>query len=463
VIPRSRSLAALAVLIAGTASVARAGDICAGPTAKELGREVHEHLRKAMEIDQKWRYVYLGRGPLPPPKEVKPEDVTAYLAALTSRRAAVLYQVREGDALCTWLVSAKGLERSLTTVDPARYASLGSRLLAALDVSGKARARAPAPRGVELAEPPVRAEKRESVLAEASAVLFPPPIAEKLVNEGIDTLVVVPIEDLGAVPFSAVPVGGKPLVERASVLVVPTFAAFLGKPRPHRSPLSPAVVVGDPAYGYDQEFVLPALPGAREEAEEVGKLVGATPLLGPAATKSAVTAKIRRAKGGVGLVYLATHGRADPVNPADGSVLWTAGQRWSAREMSRLPLAASRPLVVLSACQTALGKSFQGGTIGLARAWAHAGASSVVMSLWRVDDSATRALMTCFMRSAAKAPPDVALRRAMLALREEDPDPAHWASFAVYGVPAPMPAGGAPEPPPQGCRSGGAREQGRTP
>ena len=446
-LPR-RAAAVVAAVLATTPALARAGALCSGPASKDLGREVQAHLYQTMMMDQKFRYERYGQGPLPsgPPVFAEPKDVTAYLGALGSRRAAVLYQVQEKGAVCTWLVSAKGVARALAAVPAKRYASLRERLRSALDPGGKARAGAPRRRGVEEAAPPAPAESLATLLEEASATLFPEAIARKLVDEAIDTLVVVPTEELGTLPFAAIPVDGKPLVDRASVVVAPTFAAFRGPPLPHRAPLAPAVIVGDPAYGKDPAFELPPLPGARAEAEEVGKIVGASPLLGPAATRAAVEDAIAHASGGPGLVYLATHGRADPENPLDGSVVWMAGGRWSAREISNLALAESRPLVVLSACQTALGKSFQVGTIGLARAWARAGASSVVMSLWRVDDAATRELMTRFVRAAADLPPDVALRRAMLELRKHDPDPAHWASFAVYGVPAPMSGVAGPDP-----------------
>jgi CHAT domain-containing protein len=89
----------------------------------------------------------------------------------------------------------------------------------------------------------------------------------------------------------------------------------------------------------------------------------------------------------------------------------------------------------MSACQSGLGKNFEVGTIGLARAWHQAGASNVVMSLWNVGDASTAQLMTRFAAALRAYPPDHALRQAMLAQRATDPNPAHWASFAVFGLP----------------------------
>lgn len=73
---------------------------------------------------------------------------------------------------------------------------------------------------------------------------------------------------------------------------------------------------------------------------------------------------------------------------------------------------------------------------GLARAWQWAGASNVVMSLWSVDDEATKELMTEFVDGLMKGQArDNALQAAMLQLRGKYPSPSHWASFAVYGAP----------------------------
>ena len=89
----------------------------------------------------------------------------------------------------------------------------------------------------------------------------------------------------------------------------------------------------------------------------------------------------------------------------------------------------------MSACQTGLGKDFDVGTIGMTRAWHRAGASSVVMSLWSVDDAATRKLMVNFVESAEKKPPDKALQEAMQVTQKDHSNPALWAGFSVFGLP----------------------------
>jgi CHAT domain-containing protein len=134
------------------------------------------------------------------------------------------------------------------------------------------------------------------------------------------------------------------------------------------------------------------------------------------------------------LIYLATHGVASSTNPLDASFLLLTGARWPAAEIQNLVLDGD-PLVVLSACQTGLGKDFDVGTMGMARAWARAGASEIIMSLWNVDDQATRELMLTFIDAAGELPADKALQHAMLTLRRHTPNIAHWASFTVMGRP----------------------------
>jgi CHAT domain-containing protein len=95
-------------------------------------------------------------------------------------------------------------------------------------------------------------------------------------------------------------------------------------------------------------------------------------------------------------------------------------------------------LVVLSACQTGLGKDVRGeGLISLTRGFFYAGASGVVASLWKVDDDATAELMKHFYREMFEngRSPAAALREAQLKMRQSNrwQDPYYWAGFVIQG------------------------------
>ncbi len=200
------------------------------------------------------------------------------------------------------------------------------------------------------------------------------------------------------------------------------------------NPLMPAVPPQD-----GLEITLQPLPGAEEEAHAIAGFFPErhTLLLGADADRATVEKLAPRH----GVLHLATHGVAyadDPLasfvalaEPEQGSGLWTA------REALSVSLPAD--LVVLSACQTGLGRISGDGMIGLSRAFLVAGARAVLVSQWSVSDAATAALMTAFYRGYIqwdnKA---LALQRAMQALRDR-PEYAHprfWAPFVVVGAEA---------------------------
>ena len=107
-----------------------------------------------------------------------------------------------------------------------------------------------------------------------------------------------------------------------------------------------------------------------------------------------------------------------------------------AHEIAALELPAE--LVVLSACRTALGQEVRGeGLVGLTRSFFEAGARSLLVSLWSVDDRSTAELMRRFYRQlfAAGQPPAEALARAQAAMAA-DPAwqaPYRWAGFVLQG------------------------------
>ena len=106
-------------------------------------------------------------------------------------------------------------------------------------------------------------------------------------------------------------------------------------------------------------------------------------------------------------------------------------------EVFQLDLAAD--LVVLSACQTALGEEIRGeGLVGMVQGFMYAGAHRVVASLWSVRDKSTAELMTMFYENMTKngLPPAAALRAAQRDFLEKFPRhqaPLYWAGFTLQG------------------------------
>jgi len=145
------------------------------------------------------------------------------------------------------------------------------------------------------------------------------------------------------------------------------------------------------------------------------------------------------------VVHLATHGFLNSAHPELSGLVLSLVDRNGApqdgflrvHDIYNLRLRAD--LVVLSACQTALGTEIRGeGLVGLTRGFMYAGAPRVVASLWKVDDRATAELMRAFyqkMLGPERLRPAAALRAAQLSLlaRNRWQDPYYWAAFTLHG------------------------------
>jgi CHAT domain-containing protein len=144
------------------------------------------------------------------------------------------------------------------------------------------------------------------------------------------------------------------------------------------------------------------------------------------------------------IVHFATHGVIDTLTPAlSGLMLSRIDEQGAAREgflgladIYNLRLGAD--LVVLSGCETALGKQVNGeGLVGLTQGFLYGGARQVVASLWRVEDRATAELMSRFYRGllVERRPAAAALRLAQLAIRRDRRwrSPYYWSGFLAQG------------------------------
>ncbi|HYY97232.1 MAG TPA: CHAT domain-containing tetratricopeptide repeat protein, partial [Pyrinomonadaceae bacterium] len=144
------------------------------------------------------------------------------------------------------------------------------------------------------------------------------------------------------------------------------------------------------------------------------------------------------------IVHFATHGIINGEHPELSGIILSMVNRDGAPEDGFLQLhdiynmRLSADLVVLSACETGLGKDVRGeGLVGLTRGFMYAGAKSVVASLWKVDDRATAEFMGYFYRAMLRdgMPPSAALRSAKESMRRQKQwrAPYFWAGFVLQG------------------------------
>lgn len=186
------------------------------------------------------------------------------------------------------------------------------------------------------------------------------------------------------------------------------------------------------------------LPWAEKELKAIEKVFNGDYYYGSQASKS-----IFKQKGAsYAIIHLAMHGIVDMRNPLNSKLAFAQTDEnpekayLYAHEVHQMALNAD--LVVLSACETGIGKVIRGeGVLSLARAFMYAGTPSVLTTLWKVNDFTSATLMGFFYANLAKGmPKHKALRKAKLDfLRQSDQisgHPAFWASFIAIGDPSPI-------------------------
>jgi CHAT domain-containing protein/Flp pilus assembly protein TadD len=280
------------------------------------------------------------------------------------------------------------------------------------------------------------------------------PIADLLPTDPNNHVIFVPQRELFLVPFVALQdEQGKHLIEKHTILTAPSIQVLeltraKAEAQKSRSPEEKSfqkLIVGNPVMpsltlkiGEPPEQLSP-LPGAQEEAIEIGKLFKTQPLIGSQAKEATIKSQISQAN----IIHFATHGLLDYGElqgkyraGVPGALAFTPDEKedglLTSDEILDLKLKAS--LVVLSACDTGRGQLTGDGVVGLSRAFITAGTPSIVVSLWAVPDQATTDLMKEFYQQMRTNPNKAqALRQAMLTVMKTRPHPKDWAAFTFIG------------------------------
>lgn len=235
-----------------------------------------------------------------------------------------------------------------------------------------------------------------------------------------ESLVIVPAGLLYYIPFHALYDGEQYLVERFETTYAPSAGVWDSLQEREARTIESSLLVG---------FADERIPLVEKEVEAIRRIVAKPKTLtGDNATFAAFTKNAGKAD----LIHLACHGQFRSDNPMFSSLHLADG--WvTVRDICEQRISAE--LVVLSACETGLSKVFAGDEIlGLARAFLSAGAASLIVSLWTVNDDASSRLMLDLYNAIQRGnSPGASLRQAQLNAIKLGEHPYLWAPFVRIG------------------------------
>jgi CHAT domain-containing protein len=241
-------------------------------------------------------------------------------------------------------------------------------------------------------------------------------------------LVIVPHEDLTNLPFQVLkdPEDSSFLGERFQISYVPSATVLSG-------------LGSQPDFAHGRLLAMadPAITNAVAEVKAIGSLY---PGRGKVVTDTLASKQVLKdSMGSYNLVHLSVHGVFDASNPLLSHVKLRPAQgddgQLTAAEMFGLNL-PENSLVVLSACETGRLNATHGNEVqGIVPALLFAGASTLVLSSWKVDSASTALWMQTFYREAQTKPPSEAARLALLAVKgnTQFQHPFYWAPFLLTG------------------------------
>ena len=237
------------------------------------------------------------------------------------------------------------------------------------------------------------------------------------------SLVFVPFDFLHYLPFHALFDGATYLTDRFTISYAPTATIYRLFRARQTDASGPALLIGVP----DE-----SAPFITAEIESIRSVLpNARAFVGSEATQDCLTREMTSAR----LIHIASHASFRPDNPMFSSIqLHDAALNF----FDIYHLRTSAGHITLSGCGTGLSSVVPGDELlGLVRGFLYAGATSVVISHWDVNDETTADLMRNFYSNIADGnPKSESLRLAMLRLRQDHPHPYYWAPFLLMGDPS---------------------------
>ncbi len=247
-------------------------------------------------------------------------------------------------------------------------------------------------------------------------------------------IVIIPHGPLHYLPFQALRLDGKYLIERNPISIAPSIsiAARLAERTP--TVAAQLLAFGNPTIDPN---VADPLPGAEREVHELSQqFPGAKLFFKDEANKTNFTANAPQSR----LVHIAAHAMADTLDPLHSKVLLADehGQPnyLEAKDVLGMDL-GNVAMIALSACESGLGRVDNGDEVlGFTRSFLSAGTSTLLASLWPVSDAATEKLMTTLYADLAKGEEvQDAMRDAQRTVmaNPETSHPFYWAPFNLIG------------------------------
>ncbi len=231
-------------------------------------------------------------------------------------------------------------------------------------------------------------------------------------------IVIVPHGDLNGVPFHALESKGRPLILDHEVVQSPSAAVFLHCRTGQVRRTKTSLLLGIP----DE-----TAPHIRREVTQLARLLPRSRrFIGAKATEETLRRYGRRARA----IHIAAHARFRHDDPMESGVKLADGWLTIPR-IAELKLQPE--LLVLAGCATGRVSVTEGGEVfGLVRGFLQAGVASLMTSLWPVADTETTRFMDAFYRELGEGSA-AAMRKAALAIRDEQPHPFYWAPFVLMG------------------------------